>query len=70
VWQRRFWEHLIGDEEDLRRHMDYIHWNPVKHGYVKFVADWPYPTFHRFVQRGLYPLDWGGAEMEEEGFGE
>lgn len=65
IWQRRFWEHLIRDEEDWRRHVEYIHWNPVKHGYVKTVADWPYSTFPRFVQRGLYPPDWGGGGTEE-----
>jgi putative transposase len=63
-WQRRFWEHLIRDETDFRHHMDYIHWNPVKHGYVKQVADWPYSTFHRHVRRGWYPPDWGGAGVD------
>jgi putative transposase len=45
IWQRRFWEHAIRDEEDFRRHVDYIHFNPVKHGYVQKVADWPYSSF-------------------------
>ena len=49
MWQRRFWEHLIRDEMDLARHLDYIHYNPVKHGYVANVVDWPYSTFHRYV---------------------
>lgn len=73
VWQRRFWEHLIRDEEDLRRHVEYIHWNPVKHGYVKTVVEWPYSTFHRFVKQGLYPPDWGGesaVETDGKEFGE
>jgi putative transposase len=73
IWQRRFWDHLIRDELDLQRHLDYLHWNPVKHGYVKRVSDWPYSTFHRFVARGLYPPDWGGiteAEMAKTNFGE
>jgi len=73
IWQRRFWEHLIQDEEDLRHHVEYIHWNLVKHEYVKAVADWPYSTFHRFVQRGLYPSNWGGQGVQElsgEAFGE
>jgi putative transposase len=59
-WQRRFWEHSIRDEDDFHRHLDYIHWNPVKHGYVKNPMDWPYSTLHRFVTQGLYPPDWGG----------
>jgi len=61
-WQRRFWEHAIRDESDLRAHIDYIRWNPVKHGYVKEVKDWPYSTFHRFVANGVYPEDWGGID--------
>ena len=71
-WQRRFWEHQIRDEADLTKHMDYIHWNPVKHGLVKSVKDWPYSTFHRHVGKGLYPLDWGGVEIggTEGEFGE
>jgi putative transposase len=55
VWQRRFWEHFVRDQEDFNRHVDYIHWNPVKHGWVKQVADWPYSSFHGFVARGMYP---------------
>jgi putative transposase len=61
VWHRRYWEHTIRDERDLANHVDYVHWNPMKHGLVLRVADWPYSTFHRFVQRGVYPLDWAGA---------
>jgi putative transposase len=60
IWQRRFWEHLIRDEADYRAHMDYVHFNPVKHGLVERVQDWPYSTFHRWVERGVYPVDWGG----------
>jgi putative transposase len=60
VWQRRFWEHQIRDDLDLRRHVDYIHFNPVKHGHVARVGDWPYSTFHRYVERGIYPSDWAG----------
>jgi putative transposase len=59
IWQRRFWEHQIRDEDDLRKHLDYIHYNPVKHGLVVNVADWPYSTFHRFVRQGFYPPNWG-----------
>ena len=60
IWQRHYWEHLIRDEWDLQRHVDYVHVNPLKHGLVKRVADWPYSTFHRDVERGIYPKDWCG----------
>jgi len=59
-WQPRFWEHLIRDETDLRRHVDYIHYNPVKHGCCAMAADWTASSFHRFVEDGVYPRDWGG----------
>ncbi len=62
VWQRRYWEHLIRDEKDYQAHMDYIHINPVKHGLVNRVCEWPYSTFHRLVERGIYPRDWAGGE--------
>ncbi len=58
LWQRRYWEHLIRDEDDYRRHVDYIHWNPVKHGYVKKASEWPYSTFYRYVKAGVYDLEW------------
>jgi len=61
IWQRRFWEHAIRDEQDLRRHVDYIHYNPVKHGHVWRAADWPHSSFHRYVAAGIYPPDWGGT---------
>ena len=64
VWQRRFWEHTIRDEEDWHRHMDYIHYNPVKHGYVKNVKDWPWSSFEKMVEKGLYDLNWGANEPE------
>jgi putative transposase len=71
LWQRRYWEHAIRDDLDLERHVDYIHFNPVKHGYVSKVADWPHSTFHRYVERGILPLDWGGDAGEITGrFGE
>ncbi|WP_371368328.1 transposase [Pseudomonas sp. QL9] len=60
IWQSRYWEHLIRDETDYRRHFDYIHINPVKHGLVTAVKDWPYSTFHRAVTQGIYPVDWAG----------
>jgi putative transposase len=61
IWQRRFWEHLIRNETDYRNHMDYLHYNPVKHGLVGAVVDWPWSSFHRYVREGLYPVDWGGS---------
>lgn len=69
VWQRRYWEHLIRDETDLQRHVDYIHINPVKHGYVKRAADWRHSTFHRYVKQGILPTDWA-AEAATGDFGE
>jgi putative transposase len=60
VWQRRFWEHLIRDETDLRRHVEYIHYNPVKHGLTTVPKEWPYSSFHRYVRLGKYTPDWGG----------
>ena len=62
VWQRRFWEHAIRNEEDWARHMDYIHYNPVKHGYTDDPAAWPYSSFARWMGRGYYPPGWGKSE--------
>jgi putative transposase len=67
IWQRRFWEHQIRDEIDLQRHVDYIHYNPVKHGLVKRICDWPYSSFHRWVRKGTLPLDWAGSGSEGVG---
>ncbi len=64
LWQRRYWEHLLRDEEDWRRHMDYIHYNPVKHGYVSQAADWPHGSFRQAMARGLYEASWGDMEPE------
>ena len=61
IWQRRYWEHVIKDDLDYQRHMDYVHFNPVKHGLVEQVKDWPYSTFHSLVKDGVYPLDWGAG---------
>jgi len=58
IWQRRFWEHVIRDERDYERHVDYIHYNPVKHGQVIRVADWRYSSFHHYVRCGIYNLEW------------
>jgi putative transposase len=71
IWQRRYWEHAIRDDADLERHVDYIHFNPVKHGHVSQVCDWPHSSFHRYVARGLLAPDWGGRVRETTGaFGE
>ncbi|MGG7796949.1 transposase [Klebsiella aerogenes] len=64
IWQPRFWEHAIRNDEDYRRHMDYVYINPVKHRLVGYVRDWPYSTFHRDVRKGLYPEDWAGDTVE------
>jgi putative transposase len=71
IWQRRYWEHTLRDENDFVRHLDYVHFNPVKHGHATRVQDWPYSSFHRWVQLGAYPEDWAGdAGDEERLFGE
>ncbi|EIK53301.1 hypothetical protein YO5_09540 [Stutzerimonas stutzeri TS44] len=70
LWQRRFWEHQIRDAADLQRHVDYLHFNPVKHGLVGQVADWPYSSFHRYVAKGLLPADWAGNSGADGAFGE
>ena len=71
LWQRRFWEHTIRDENDFERHVDYIHFNPVKHGFVTRARDGPYSSFHIYVHEGLLPADWAG-DVSEAGvnFGE
>ena len=70
LWQRRFWEHTIRDETDLVQHIDYIHYNPVKHGLVSQVSDWPYSSFHRYVKLSVLPEDWGGVAVADLRFGE
>ena len=71
LWQRRFWEHTIRDEQDLERHVDYIHCNPVKHGLVARVRDWEHSSFHQYVRDGVLPDDWGGDANRQHGsFGE
>ena len=64
IWQQRYWEHAIRDEGDYRRHVEYIHYNPVKHGYVARAGDWPYSSFKRHVDAGVYPADWGASAVE------
>ncbi len=61
IWQRRYWEHLVRNEQDMERCVDYVHINPVKHGHAARAADWPYSTFHRYVAKGWLPADWGVA---------
>lgn len=71
IWQRRYWEHTLRGDADLARHVDYVHINPVKHGHVRRVRDWPYSSFHRMVRLGLYPIDWAGGDDEQgDNFGE
>lgn len=64
IWQRRYWQHLIRNEADFRAHMNYAHINPLKHGVVSSVYDWPYSTFHRLVKQGVYLRDWAGGEED------
>jgi putative transposase len=71
LWQRRFWEHTIRSDTDFERHVDYIHFNPVKHNLVSRVADWPHSSFHRYVREGVVPNDWAGKIGHAQGsFGE
>jgi putative transposase len=70
IWQRRYWEHQIRGEEDLARHVDYIHFNPVKHGLVAQVKDWPHSSFHKWVERGDLPAAWGLVKQVDGDFGE
>ena len=60
LWQRRYWEHTIRDDTDFERHVNYVHFNPVRHGLVSCVRDWPLSSFHRYVDRGPLPPDWAG----------
>lgn len=70
IWQRRFWEHLIRDEADYARHVEYCYINPLKHGLVTRVQDWPYSSFHRDVRAEIFPLDWAGDSDASGDFGE
>lgn len=69
VWQRRFWEHLIRDGDDLRRHIDYVHINPVKHGHADRAVDWPYSSIHRYIQAGRLTTDWA-CDANDRGMGD
>jgi putative transposase len=67
----RYWEHRIRDDADFERDVDYVHFNPVKHGLVSQVSDWPFSSFHRYVREGALSADWGGDVRELSGeFGE
>lgn len=71
LWQRRYWEHQIRNEADFERHMDYLHYNPVKHSLVEQAKDWPYSSFHRYVEAGVYGKNWAMESPKVEvGFGE
>ncbi|MGH8050869.1 MAG: REP-associated tyrosine transposase [Arenimonas sp.] len=70
IWQRRFWEHTIRDEKDLEAHINYIHINPVKHGLVENVIDWPWSSFHAYVRKGLLTKDWASNTNAKGKFGE
>ena len=73
IWQRRFWEHMVRDEADLNRHIDYIHYNPVKHDLAQRVSDWPWFSFHRYVRSGFYGHHWGETfenDVKGMGYGE
>jgi putative transposase len=70
LWQNRFWEHQITDDDDFQRHVDYIHFNPVKHGWVLRAREWPYSSLHRFVRTGQLPADWGIDAAIQGPFGE
>jgi putative transposase len=64
LWQRRYWEHTIRDDDDYARHIDYIHYNPMKHGLARRVRDWPHSSFHLYVRRGIMPDDWAGNVVD------
>jgi len=70
VWQRRYWEHRIRDEQDLQRHFDYIHFNPVKHGHAPRAVEWPHSSIHRYVRAGVLPVDWAGQRDDDWAVGE
>ena len=65
IWQRRYWEHTIRDEDDFARHVDYIHINPLKHGLVDRVREWEASSFQRYVKLGVYPIDWAGDASQD-----
>jgi putative transposase len=68
IWQRRYWEHLVRDDADMQAHMDYVHFNPVKHGLVRHVTDWPHSTFGKLVETGIYSSKWADGMAETLGY--
>ena len=64
IWQHRYWEHALRDQEDYNRHVEYIHYNPVKHGYVHRPFDWPYSSFRSYVTQGIYSEEWGLTRVD------
>ena len=70
IWQRRFWEHAVRDARDYAAHVDYVHFNPVKHGFVSSAAAWPYSTFYRAVAEGCYSSDWSVGDTDDAAKGE
>jgi putative transposase len=70
LWQHRYWEHMIRDETDLRLHVEYIHFNPVKHGLAQSPFEWPFSSFRRYVADGRYPQDWGSDPLDFAGAGQ
>lgn len=69
LWQHRYWEHMLRDENDYARHVEYIHFNPVKHGLVLSAIDWPHSSLRRYVDAGIHPPDWGQGTMDIDGVG-
>ena len=69
LWQHRYWEHMLRDEADFERHVEYIHYNPVKHGYVTSPLEWPHSSFRRYVEAGVYEAGWGQGQMDFEDVG-
>ena len=63
IWQRRYWEHTLFEQVDFEEHLDYIHYNPIKHGFVTRAIDWPFSSFPRYVKEGIYEADWAGGEI-------
>ena len=72
IWQRRYWEHLIRDENDFATHINYIHYNPIKHGFVDKASDWQFSTIHKFIKNGIKPTNWGSNSSftSDSSFGE
>lgn len=70
IWQRRYWEHQIRDDADFERHVDYIHFNPVKHGHASSPVDWPYSSIHEYIRQGKLPEAWGGGNVRDGLYGE